>query len=252
MKALLTRLLILTLIAGGIYAFHESRQHREPRYVAAGKQKILLLGNGAEVETLDPHLANGHPEHFVISALMEGLVAPAAENPDDNAPGAAASWDNKDFTVWTFHLQPQGKWSDGTPLTAQDFVYAYQRILSPELASDYGQMLYPLVNAEAYNSGKLKDFTQVGVKALDSLTIQLTLNGPAPYFPGMLKHYSWFPIPRHVIERNGGMLFRDTPVVQTRHARRQRCLQAQSMGLHAQARSGAQSLLLGRRDREAQ
>ena len=163
MKSLTIRLLIFALLAGGIYAFHESRQHREPRYVAAGRDKVLLLGNGTEVETLDPHLANGHPEHMVITALMEGLTAPDAKNPDDSAPGAAASWEHKDFTVWTFHLQSKGKWSDGTPVTAHDFAYAYQRILSPELAADYGQMLWPLVNAEAFNSGKLKDFSQVGV-----------------------------------------------------------------------------------------
>ena len=210
MKSLTIRLLIFALLAGGIYAFHESRQHREPRYVAAGRDKVLLLGNGTEVETLDPHLANGHPEHMVITALMEGLTAPDAKNPDDSAPGAAASWEHKDFTVWTFHLQSKGKWSDGTPVTAHDFAYAYQRILSPALAADYGQMLWPLVNAEAFNSGTLKDFSKVGVKVIDDLTLQLTLNGPAPYFPGMLKHYSWFPVPRHVIEKHGGMLFRDT------------------------------------------
>lgn len=211
MKPWLLRIFITALLVGGVLAFHQSRQGREPRIVAAARNKILLLGNGTEVETLDPHLANGHPEHKVITALMEGLVSPDPENPDDNAPGAAASWEHDGkFTVWTFHLQPQGKWSDGVPVTAHDFAYAYQRILSPELAADYGQMLYPLVNAEAFNTGKLKDFSQVGVKVLDDLTLQLTLGGPAPYFPGMLKHYSWFPVPRHVLEKFGARTVRDT------------------------------------------
>ena len=211
MKTWLIRLGLLALLTAGVLAFHESRMHREARTVMAARNKILLVGNGTEVETLDPHLANGIPEHAVISSLMEGLVAPAAENPDADAPGAAASWEQKDFTVWTFHLRPNGKWSDGTPLTAHDFVYAYQRILSPDLGASYGQMLYPLLNAEEFNGGKLKDFTQVGVKALDDITLQLTLTGPTPYFPGMLKHYSWFPVPRHVIEKFGTMTQRDTP-----------------------------------------
>ena len=210
MKFWIIRLGLCAALIIALVAFHQSRQHREQRVVAAGKNKILLMGNGTEIATLDPHQANGMPEHHVIAALLEGLVAPAMDNPDADAPGAAASWDHKDFTVWTFHLQPKGAWSDGTPVTAHDFVYAYQRILSPEMAADYGQMLYALVNAEAFNTGKLTDISQVGVKAINDLTLQLTLTGPAPYFPGMLKHYAWFPMPRHVIEKFGGMTKRDT------------------------------------------
>ena len=210
MKFWIIRLGLLAALAAGLMVFHQSRQHRELRVTVAEKNKVLLLGNGTEIETLDPHQCNGMPEHHVIGAILEGLVAPAADNPDADAPGAAASWEQKDFTVWTFHLQPKGKWSDGTPVTAHDFAYAYQRILSPELAADYGQMLYLLVNGEDYNLGKLKDFSKVGVKVIDDLTLQLTLTGPTPFFPGMLKHYAWFPVPRHVIEKFGGMTKRDT------------------------------------------
>ena len=209
-RSWLLRFGALVIFVAMVIAFHRSRQARPRPVVAAAKDKIVLIGNGSEIETLDPHLANGQPEHMVITSLLEGLVAPAAENPDDNAPGAAASWENKDFTVWTFHLQPQGKWSDGVPVTARDFAFAYQRILSPELAADYGQMLYPLVNAEDFNTGKLKDFSKVGVKVIDDLTLQLTLDGPAPYFPGLLKHYSWFALPQHVLEKFGKMTDRGT------------------------------------------
>jgi oligopeptide transport system substrate-binding protein len=210
MKFWIIRLGLLAALVAGLMAFHQSRQHRESRVSVAGKNKILLVGNGTEIETLDPHQCNGMPEHHVIGAIFEGLVAPAANDPDADAAGAAASWEQKDFTVWTFHLQPKGKWSDGMPVTAHDFAYAYQRILSPELAADYGQMLYLLVNGEDYNLGKLKDFSKVGVKVIDDLTLQLTLTGPTPFFPGMLKHYAWFPLPRHVIEKFGGMTKRDT------------------------------------------
>ncbi|MFZ4765082.1 MAG: peptide ABC transporter substrate-binding protein, partial [Roseimicrobium sp.] len=134
----------------------------------------------------------------------------AAENPDANAPGAAASWDTQDFVHWTFHLRPEAKWSDGTPLTAQDFVWSYQRILTPELLAQYASMLFPLLNAQEFNEGKIKDFSQVGIRAVDDHTLALTLTGPMPYLPGMMKHYSWFPVPRHVIERFGKMTDRET------------------------------------------
>ena len=210
MNPWILRLSLIALLVLGLLAFDHSRRQRPPRYVAATRDKILLVGNGTEVETLDPHLAMGEPEHYVLAAINEGLVAPLPENPDGDGPGAATSWENKDFTVWTFHLQPKGRWSDGRPVTAHDFAYAYQRILSPALAADYSQMLYQLKGAEDFNTGKATDFSQVGVKVIDDLTLQLTLNGPAPYFPGMLKHYSWFPVPRHVIEKFGTMTQRET------------------------------------------
>jgi oligopeptide transport system substrate-binding protein len=209
-KPLVSRLLIFAVLTAGVLVFHFSRQGREQRIVSAAREKILIAGNGAEVETLDPHLATGVPEHKIISSMFEGLVAPAPNNPDDIVPGAAASWEHENFTTWTFHLQPQGKWSDGRPLTAHDFVYSFQRILSPDLAGEYASMLFPLLNAEEFNAGKVKDFEQVGVKAIDDLTLQFKLTGPTPYLLGMMKHYTWFPVPKHVIEKFGSMTLRDS------------------------------------------
>src|SRR6476659_3643451 len=128
-KSWLIRIGIAALLVLGVAAFHHSRVNRPQRVVAATQKQQLILGNGAEVGTLDPQLATGQPEHFIFSALFEGLVTAAADNPDANAPGAASSWDTEDFIHWTFHLRPEGKWSDGTPLTAQDFAWSYQRIL---------------------------------------------------------------------------------------------------------------------------
>jgi|GEM_PF-1612030 len=98
----------------------------------------------------------------------------------------------------------------GSRLTARDFVYSFQRILSPLLLSEYAKMLYPMKNARVFNEGKITDFHEVGVQALDDHTLHIILNGPAPYFPSILKHYSWHPVPRHVIERFGKMTDRDT------------------------------------------
>lgn len=207
----LTRILVIVLMAGAVLWFHEVRTHRPRRVDEATRQGRLILGNGSEPETLDPHLATGQPEHHIFSALFEGLVAPLPENPDANGPGAAARWEHSpDFVTWTFHLQPDGRWSDGRALTAVDFVYAYERILTPALAADYASMLYPLLNAEEFNQGKITDFSKVGVRVLDDRTLQFTLKGPAPYLPSMLKHYAWFPVPRHAIERAGKMTDRDT------------------------------------------
>ncbi len=204
------RAFILAAFIGGIAWFHHVRTHRPTRVEEANKAGILLAGNGTEPATLDPHLASGQPEHMIFHALFEGLISPAAENPDADAPGAAASWTHENFTTWTFKLQPDGRWSDGTPVTSADFLYAYERILTAALGADYSSMLYPLLNAEEFLTGKVKDFSQVGVKALDPLTLRLTLKGPAPYLPSMIKHYAWFPVPKHAIEKFGRMTDRNT------------------------------------------
>ncbi|CAN5867713.1 peptide ABC transporter substrate-binding protein [soil metagenome] len=204
----LYRILPAALIALLAYWLFEVRLHREPRTVTAAREKILLVGNGSELETLDPHIATGNPERQVTSALFEGLVAYHPTDDYADSPGAAATWEHENFTKWTFHLQPKGCWSNGTPVTAQDFVYAYQRILTPELASSYAEMLYFMKNAEAFNKGEIKDFSQVGVKAIDDHTLEINLIGPTPYFTSVLKHHSWYPVPMQVIEKNGGMIDR--------------------------------------------
>ncbi|MCE9520280.1 MAG: peptide ABC transporter substrate-binding protein, partial [Verrucomicrobia bacterium] len=211
MKTKLVLLAAFAILVAGVISFHRERQTRPARVKLAADKGILLIGNGTDIETLDPHMANGQPEHFVITSLFEGLVAPDAEDPDMNAPGVALSWESQDFVKWTFKLRPEARWSDGKPITADDFIYAWKRILSPELASDYAEMLHLLKGAADFNKGNTKDFSTVGVKALDAHTLEVTLDGPAPYFPGMLKHYAWFPVPQQAIEKFGGMTQRDTP-----------------------------------------
>jgi oligopeptide transport system substrate-binding protein len=206
----IVRLYFLLAALGGIAWFHHHRTHRPTRVDEANRDGILLIGNGSEPATLDPQLASGQPEHHIFHAIFEGLIAPLPENPDGDGPGAAVSWTHENFTTWTFKLQPNGRWSDGTLVTTADFLYAYQRLLTPQLGADYAAMLYPMLNAEAYHTGKLSDFSQVGVKALDTHTLQITLKGPAPYLPSMLKHYSWFPVPKHAIEQHGTMDQRNT------------------------------------------
>ncbi len=206
----LFRILILAALVVGGVLFHASRANRPQRVQLADEKGILLLGNGTDIETLDPHMATGQPEHWVISAIFEGLVGPAEDNPDLDAPGVAESWESADFQTWTFKLR-SCNWSDGVPITAQDFVYAWNRMLSPDLGANYAEMLHILKNAANYHQGKTQDFTTVGVQAVDDHTLKVILEGPAPYFPSMLKHYAWFPVPRHAIEKFGKMTQRDTP-----------------------------------------
>jgi oligopeptide transport system substrate-binding protein len=103
--------------------------------------------------------------------------------------------------TWTFHLR-DATWSDGVPVTADDFVYAYRRILAPETASIYAYLVYLLQNGQAVNEGKAKPET-LGARALDAHTLQLILTHPAPYLPELLKHQSFFPVPKHVVETYG-------------------------------------------------
>jgi oligopeptide transport system substrate-binding protein len=194
-----------------LYSLHQIRGQRPDRATRAARDGVLLLGNGTDIETLDPHLATGQPEHHVISTLFEGLVAPAAHDPDADAPGMAESWSSPDDQTWTFQLRADARWSDGEPLTSADFLYAFERILSPELGSHYAEMLYLMRGAEAFHKGETTDFSTVGARAPDERTLVIELAGPAPYFPGMLKHYTWFPVPRHAIEEHGPTLRRDNP-----------------------------------------
>ncbi|HSY54462.1 MAG TPA: ABC transporter substrate-binding protein, partial [Opitutaceae bacterium] len=155
-------------------------------------KKILNFGNGTEPQDLDPQVVTGMPENYIILALFEGLVS---YDPHDlhPVPGVAKSWDiSPDGLVYTFHLREEAKWSNGESVTAQDFVRSYQRILTPTLASEYAYMIFNYVaGAKDYYDGKLKDFSRVGIKALDDHTLQITLVNPTPYLLKAMCHFAW-------------------------------------------------------------
>ena len=163
-------------------------------------QVCLEYGNNAEPATLDPQKSSLLDEFAIIGDLIMGLTT---DGPDaEPVPGMATSWKvSDDGLVWTFRLRP-AVWSDGAPVTAGDFVYAYRRILAPETASTYAYLVYLLKNGEAVNQGRAPP-SALGARALDPATLELTLEHPAPYLPQMMKHQSFFPLPRHVVERWG-------------------------------------------------
>ncbi|MBQ2380030.1 MAG: peptide ABC transporter substrate-binding protein [Akkermansia sp.] len=200
-----TRKAIIAILLGSLLAACGERKSSAERFAEDG---ILVIGNNSEPQSQDPHKATSVADGKIICTLLEGLVRPSATVDGEVLPGVAESWEhNEKADVWTFHLNPAACWSDGTPLTAQDFVYAYQRLLHPQFAGKYAEMLYPLAHAEAYNKGEC-DWQQVGVKALDKHTLQLTLSGPTPHLPRLMLHFTWFPVPAHKVEAMGGMLDR--------------------------------------------
>ncbi len=175
----------------------------ETRVERGNREGVLHFGNGAEPQALDPHIVTGVPEHNIIQALFEGLVT---KNPEtlEIEPGVAESWDiSEDGTRYTFHLREDARWSNGDPVTAEDFRWSWQRALTPELGNQYNYMYFAIENAEAFATGEIEDFSQVGVEVLDRRTLQVQLNEPTPYFLQILDHYSTFPVHRPTLEAAG-------------------------------------------------
>ena len=172
---------------------------RAARAACPSGWRCLEYGNGSDPETIDPQLAQTVNEATILRELFEGLFA---DGPDGTpVPGVAQSWQTSaDGRTWTFHLRPE-LWSDGQPVTAGDFVFAYRHMLDPRTASPYAYLLYVLKNAQAANRGGPLD--AIGATALDDHTLQLTLDHPASYLPQLLKHQAFFPVPEHVVRRWG-------------------------------------------------
>jgi len=175
----------------------------ETNVVAGNKSGTLYWGNGTEPQSLDPQIATGVPEHHIISAVMEGLVLKDRKTLEPR-PGVAKTWDiSNDGRVYTFYLRENAKWSNGDAHTADDYVWSWWRALQTTLGNQYAYMLFPIKNAKRYYDGETSDFSDVGVKAIDNRTLQVTLTNPTPYFLQLLDHYSLFPVHQATIEKFG-------------------------------------------------
>jgi oligopeptide transport system substrate-binding protein len=194
MRAILTALVVVVL---GALAACDEPPVRQP--CPAGKV-CLELGNDAEPLSLDPQKIAGTWEDRIVGDMFVGLTQ---DDPQGHPiPGMATSWETSpDGLVWTFHLR-DAKWSDGVPVTADDFVFALQRLMDPKMASEYVSLLYFIKNAEAVNAGKLPP-DALGVRAVDPHTLQITLIHPAPYFTQLTMHMTMYPVPKHVVEKWG-------------------------------------------------
>ncbi|EML6554958.1 oligopeptide ABC transporter substrate-binding protein OppA [Klebsiella michiganensis] len=173
-----------------------------PPGTALAEKQELVRNNGSEPSSLDPHKVESDVENNIISDLFEGLVSVSPTG--EIEPRLAEKWENKDNTVWTFHLRPGVTWSDGTAITAQDIVWSWQRLVSPLTASPYAS--YPgnmhIVNGAEIAQGKKAPET-LGVKALDDATFEVTLTQPNAAFLAMLAHPSLVPLDKVLISRYG-------------------------------------------------
>lgn len=172
-----------------------------PADAILAETQVLHRGNGEEPQTLDPHRGEGVPTANILRDLFEGLTTTA---PDGRiVPGAAGRWDiSRDGMTYTFYLRAEGRWSNGDPLTAEDFVFSFRRSVDPDTAAPYGRMLTPIENAQAILGRQLPP-EALGVEALNDRTVQIRLDDPTPYFLGLLTHASTYPVHRPSLAQHG-------------------------------------------------
>jgi oligopeptide transport system substrate-binding protein len=160
----------------------------------------LVYINGAEPELLDPAMSTAQATGRVLYALMEGLTA--FDTQGKPQPAVAERWDiSPDGRLYTFHLRNNATWSNGDRVTANDFVYSWQRTLLPATASEYSYQLHYIRGARAFNKGEIKDFKEVGVRALDDFTLEVTLENPTPFFLDLCAFATLLPVHRATVEK---------------------------------------------------
>jgi len=174
----------------------------------AAAEQVITIAWGAEPPSLDPGLATDTTSANVLLNIMDPLVRLEGENLEAK-PSLAQSWKtSQDGKTVTLTLRQNGKWTNGDPVVAQDFVYSWKRTLDPKLAADYAYQLYGIQGAQEYNECKgaqqcarLRD--QVGVRAVDDHTLEVKLTSPQPWFIQLLSHQSFFAVHRPTVERYG-------------------------------------------------
>ena len=168
---------------------------------AALAETVFNKGNGAEPSTIDPHRMEGIPEANIAAELFEGLMTYAANG--DPVPGVAESWSaSDDGLTYTFKLRDNAKWSDGTPVTAGDFVYSWRRLVDPKTGSPYAYYLDAVVGAKEVRNGA-KPAEEMGIRAVDDRTFEVKLVAPTPYFISSLVHQSTYPVNKANVEKFG-------------------------------------------------
>jgi len=155
---------------------------------------VIRISQRNEPSDLDPAKTSLVDDYFIIRALSEGLVI---TSPETGAPiaGTAASWTHSlDSKIWTFNLRKDAKWSNGEPVTANDFIQSYKRVLTASFAAPKAELFFLVRNAKAFYSGTLSDFSQVGFNAPNEYTLVITLENPTPDFLMYAVSGVWIPI----------------------------------------------------------
>lgn len=201
---------IAVLVASG-FAFWKSTQLAMEDAATAVAPQELRRGNGVEPDSLDPQLARMDSALTILRDAFEGLVVLGADG--DIAPGAAASWEiSEGGRHYVFHLRPEARWSSGDAVVAEDFAFAFRRLVDPATASQYALMLEPVANARDIVAGR-KPVGALGVVARDAQTLVVQLDEPAPYFLAMLAHPATYPVHRATLAQSAGEFSRPGTVV---------------------------------------
>ena len=198
--SILALFMAVMLVLAACSDSEKSSSNNEEGSKESSGAKVLNVNNSSEPGSLHPAKAQGTHESWILQHTFEGLTK--KDEKGEIQPGMAESWEtSEDATKWTFKLKEGMKWSNGDPLTAGDFEYAWKYALNPDTAADYAYQLYYLKGGEAYNSKKGKE-EDVGVKAVDDLTLEVTLEEPTPYFLELTSFYTYYPIDKKVQEDN--------------------------------------------------
>lgn len=180
--------------------------------IVAPKEQKVVVGNHSEPRSLDAHKTTGVAESNIIKELFEGLTVyhPQTLEP---LPGSAVSWESQnDAQVWIFHLRHNSRWSDGHPVTAHDYVYAWRRAVDPETASPYVALMFYLKNAEAISNGEMGIET-LGVQAVDDFTLRVEMEHPTAFFIKLTAHFMFVPLPEWTIKRHGAQWVEPAKIV---------------------------------------
>lgn len=203
MKKSLTVMLSTLLVAGTVLAGCGSKAETGAggeTGKSSAQEQVFRMNLTSEPPTLDPALSQDNVSNTVINGLFEGLTR--KDEKGATVPGIAEKWEvSDDQKSYTFQLRKDAKWSNGDPVTAHDFEYAWTRALDPKLnpPAPYAYQLYYLKNAQNYNVEKdnpnhITDPSQVGVKAKDDYTLEVQLEAPTPYFLSLLSFQTFFPV----------------------------------------------------------
>lgn len=194
------RLLLLVLLL----SFGCTKKEQKLEY-GLKLNETLRVNLMSEPPTADWHKSTDTTSSNVIDNIMDGLTELDLDDPEMKPiPALATEWSStKDAKKWTFTLHQGVKWTDGVELEAQHFVDGWQRLLNPDTAAEYAYFLHSIKNAQAYTAGKVKDFSEVGVKALDKYKLEVTLERGVAFFPMLVSHVSTFPFRKDVFEKHG-------------------------------------------------
>lgn len=203
--SLLSAFIVAILMLSGCFS-GDKEQAGTGEEGGKAEKKVLRINNSSEPGSLHPGTAQGTHDSWMLEHAFEGLTKKTPEG--EIVDGMAEKWDrSEDGLTWTFHIKDDVKWSNGDPVTAEDFEYAWKYALHPETASQYAYQLYYLAGAEEFNSAENEaDYAEleenVGVKAVDEKTLEVTLGEPTPYFLDLTAFYTYYPVNKNVQEEN--------------------------------------------------